>query len=97
MDIRIKNIVSNFDYERVHKTMEALGWTWFHSSTETKVPSIGEIVISSIELMEELLSDKYKGSKSIGTGGLYVRLEDDVLSLEFIVTDWNCDKEGNCY
>jgi hypothetical protein len=47
----INEVVAHFDYLKVHQTMNHLNWTWYYSQTETKVPSIGEIVFLSQRLL----------------------------------------------
>lgn len=52
-----EEILKNFDFIKVHKTMQALDWKWCSSDTEDQVPSIGELVLH----LQKLLADASSG------------------------------------
>lgn len=92
----IDEIIENFDWERVHKTMEALNWTWHDSEGET--PTLGAL----FRCASGLLHDAYDGAKmteksySVATGGFIVRafVDDETkeiysLRLAFEVCNWD--------
>lgn len=91
----IDDIVENFNWEKVHKTMEALEWTWHDSEGET--PSVGAL----FNLAVRLLHDAYDGAErekvnyTHATGGFYARafVDDETkeifeLRLSFEVCSW---------
>ncbi len=92
----IKEVIAQFDYQKVHKVMTDLNWTWYNSQTETKVPSIGELVLSSLKLMNEAVNKLgySEGRMIVATGGFKataIRHDDGFITidLEFVLTDWS--------
>jgi hypothetical protein len=87
---KIEYIIKNFDFDKVHKTMQALDWKWFDSCSEDGIPTTGELVLKALELLEE--AAKYNEDEAIfATGGFYARKSKDVLSLSFSVSDWDTE------
>jgi hypothetical protein len=65
---RIEVIMTNFDFQKVHRAMVALNWTWYHPGGFA-IPDIDTLRKSARELLEgvEKHSQKWKaGSESIG-------------------------------
>lgn len=95
IDSQIKEIINNFDFERVHKVMQLLEWKWFSSNTEDKVPSYGELVQQAQYLMKQAvkgLNDNKGNYYSTGTGGFNttaIRCEDGyvVIELQFNIAE----------
>jgi len=96
----IDEIVENFNWDKVYRTMEALSWTWVDSGGET--PSTGKL----ITIATRLLRDAYDGAEEeqytnlIGTGGFEAVChvdEDGIyrLELRFVVTSWDVDIEND--
>lgn len=84
----VEEILDEFDFEKVHKVMVALEWTW-HGSVES--PSIGDLRRMARGLLQELLrNDKYHIT---GTGGLYAYRIADTVGLRFEVTSYEVEKE----
>ena len=92
----ITDIIENFNWEKVHKTMVALNWTWHDS--EGKAPSIGELFRCANDLLHRAYdgAEKEKTDYSVGTGGFYVRAIVDEetkeiveLRLAFEVCNWD--------
>jgi hypothetical protein len=91
----IEEILDEFDFYSVQKTMEALDWNYYDSPD--KVPSIGELR----RLARRLLEDVYEACSSEvpesirGTGGfeatckLFPDAEKKYLTLKFVVTGWH--------
>jgi hypothetical protein len=96
----VDDILSEFDFEKVHDTMVALDWKWY--STHPSVPSIRDLKDTARQLLisvYNLRKDEYKETHSevpvtCGTGGFRATAlsnDDgvvDFLKLEFIVTEW---------
>lgn len=85
----VDEIMDWFDFDRVHKVMVALDWHW--ASADDGIPSKGELRKVARELLWRVLEnkDEYK----IATGGFQASYENEVLSLKFIVSDWEVDLE----
>lgn len=91
----INDIVENFNWEKVHKTMKALDWTWYDSGGET--PTIGALFRCATGLLHDAYdgAERFKADYRTGTGGFYARaLVDDntkeiiELRLWFEVASW---------
>lgn len=84
----VEEILDEFDFEIVHRTMKALEWTW-HGSVES--PSIGDLRRAARGLLQELLrNDSYHLT---GTGGLFAYRIADTVGLRFEVTSYEVEKE----
>ncbi len=86
MDKKIKVIINEFNFERVHKAMEALNWTWYGRG----VPKIGTLRRSAKDLLTRAAySDE---DISIGSGGFQARRVGDDLELLFYIDNvWASD------
>ena len=84
----LDEIMDYFDFERVHECMEALQWTW----REQGVPTIGDLRKRARQLLRACITTKICAN---ATGGLKASIdrEEGVLSLEFIVTEFDAYKE----
>ena len=96
----IDEIVENFNWDKVYRTMDALGWIW--ASSEGETPSIGRLITTATGL----LRDAYDGAEKeqytylVGTGGFqavcYVDGDDMYrLELQFVVASWDVDIEND--
>ena len=92
----INDIVENFNWEKVHKTMTALNWIWHDS--EGEAPSIGALFKCATDLLHHAYdgAEKEKADYMAGTGGFYARaLVDEEtkeiieLRLAFEVCNWD--------
>ena len=45
----VKEVISTFDFDKVHKVMTFLGWTWHYD----KVPDLQELKSKAQELLED--------------------------------------------
>ena len=83
----IDEVMDCFDFERVHKAMVALDWTWHDVDG---VPDVYEIKKHA----RALLKDAIKRNVILSTGGFRVGFDPDeeVLFLEFIVDSWEAYK-----
>lgn len=85
----IEEITDEFDFEKVHRTMKALNWTW-HDTDD--VPTIGDLRRQARELLQELFrNDRYHLT---GTGGLFAYRIADTVGLRFEVTSYEVEKES---
>lgn len=95
IDSQIKDILNNFDFERVHEVMKLLNWQWYSSNTEDKVPSYGELVMQAQSLLQQAvkgLSKEQGNYFSTGTGGfnaIAIRCDDGyiVVELQFNIAE----------
>jgi hypothetical protein len=99
----VDDIINEFNFEKVQKTMHALDWTW--ASTQMAVPSISELKNTARYLLINVYNmrqDEYKETHpevpvTCGTGGFRATAlcnEDqvvDFLKLEFIVSEWESE------
>jgi hypothetical protein len=72
------NIMDNFDFERVHRVMEALEWGWATGGNfESVIPDTPEIRSNARRLMDEVIDTYAKTGKDwcgMSTGGFDVDL-----------------------
>lgn len=86
---QITEILLWFDWDKVHKAMVALNWTWRNG-----VPSELNLVQESIRHLHEAIrycTTSPDTSFFTGSGGLQVGVEDNILTLRFVVSDWTAD------
>lgn len=91
----ISEIIENFNWEKVRKTMTALDWTWVGS--EDNVPSIGKLITTATRLLEQAYDGALRKQETYlsGTGGFeavcYVDEDDNIcrLTLRFVVDKWD--------
>lgn len=77
----MEEVLSAFDFPRVHRVMESLGWTWANLD---RIPTEAELSAEGRRLLAEL--DGKPGVR--GSGGLRASYkEDGTLSLKFILCE----------
>ena len=78
---QVEEVLETFDFERVHRVMESLSWTWANLD---RVPTRAELTAEARRLLAEL-----DGSPGVlGSGGLRASYkEDGTLSLKFILCE----------
>ena len=88
---QLEEVLSAFDFDRVHRVMESLAWTWANLD---RVPTKAELSAEARRLLAEL--DGKPGV--LGSGGLRASYkEDGTLSLKFILCEsWSdlTEEEG---
>lgn len=88
----IKHIMDNFDFERVHKAMELLDWTWGDRKDDP-------FVVPSIDRIEEVAKDTLKGAIKrkcyISSGGFVAEYHKGVIRLMFCIDDIDYYKAEN--
>lgn len=101
----IKEIMDNFDFERVHNTMWLLDWRWIGVG----VPSEKELKKNARKhldrAIEQALSPNNTESIDVGwisaSGGLEARAwktkknKLSRLTLDFVLTNWESDRNNN--
>jgi len=88
MEDKINEIIKWFDFEKVRKTMIALGWKWYGSG---EYPSIGELVLTAQKHLK-YVCDKEE-DWVISSGGFEATKRNGMLTLKFIVEDLDVDLE----
>jgi len=96
----IDEIVENFNWDKVYKTMDALGWTWIDSKGET--PSVGRLITTATKLLRDAFDGAVREQETYlsGTGGFeavcYVDKDGMYrLELRFVVASWDVDIEND--
>lgn len=82
---QIDNIMNNFDFIRVRKTMVTLAWKW-SGEQGLYQPNIDDLRRSARHTLMTVVNTC---ARSISSGGFIARREDGILSLSFVVSDWN--------
>jgi hypothetical protein len=88
---QVLEVLDSFDFDRAHKTMEYLDWTW---ASLGRIPTRQELAAEAGRLLRELA-----GRPGVrGSGGLRASLKEDAtLSLKFVVCEsWSdpADDDG---
>jgi hypothetical protein len=81
------SLEEGFDWEKVHKVMEFLGWTWHESGVPT-VEQLKECAIDHVETTEK--SEHTTGSYSGGFEAYKFKDENgnDLVGLRFVLEKW---------
>ena len=88
------NVLDDFDFIKVHKTMKQLRWCWAFSiagESVDKVPSIANIIMNAKYLLANVFEYQDEDYHSISSGGLEASIHDGILSLKFVLEEQSSD------
>jgi len=68
---RIEDIMDEFDFDKVHKVMDSLDWTWVGVEAGDNIPSRAELRRSARRLLQQSVQTK----SSIGSGGFHIEFD----------------------
>jgi predicted ThiF/HesA family dinucleotide-utilizing enzyme len=68
---RIEDIMDEFDFDKVHKVMDSLDWTWVGVEAGDNIPSRAELRRSARRLLQQSVQTK----SSIGSGGFRIEFD----------------------
>lgn len=95
MEKLIEGILENFNFDKVRKTMEFLGWTYYNSE---ETPTTYRLIKSAKERLEQVYEGATQNKKdySSSSGGFKAFAEYneetgivDFLELSFVLTSWD--------
>ena len=92
-DEKIRDIIKDFDFEKVHECMTVLKWIWATAKTDNKVPSIGHLVLGALELLNGIKNTDFDGEEIVvrSTGGFtaekYLIGKETTYKLYFVLTE----------
>ena len=88
-ELQINDLISDFDFQRVHIAMTALDWQWKTTEGDGHaVPSIAKLKSMARHLLREAIKNKV-----VGSGGFVARYHPKVddapeyFSLQFMLTE----------
>lgn len=84
----IDEILDEFDFERVHRAMIALQWS-YHNTEGT--PHIGDLRRLARSLLKQVV--EAKGIQSVASGGFTAYMHSGLLGLRFEVTQFEVEVE----
>ena len=94
----ISEIVENFNWEKTHKAMRLLEWQWVNTITDDGVPTIGNLMVTAVRLLQDAYDGAVKELSTFqcGTGGFQAiaHVENEELyrlELKFVLTEWDVD------
>ena len=79
----IQFIIDNFNFDKVHKVMEFLTWSWLG---DIEAPTIEELKMCAIRLLNDVCDDDVE---TCSTGGFKATRYNDYLELTFMVSDYD--------
>jgi hypothetical protein len=86
-ELKIDKVMAAFDFEKVHKAMTALRWTW----RDEGVPTIKRLKETSRNLLNSASTNDFGNCM---TGGFKAeKYKDGEFTLQFIVTETNSYEE----
>jgi hypothetical protein len=96
----IANIINEFDFEKVHKAMKCLGWTWFGVGC----PTIDQLRNSARHRLDSAIKGCLADGKPdieyiVSSGGMKATAYKNdygqitFIQLEFILTSWESDED----
>ena len=100
---QINQLLSGFDFDKVHKIMKHLGWTWHDSVEEDGVPNHAELVITAQRHLSHVYDSMgYCSENSTSSRGFCAhakKYDDGEISLElkFVVESMNWSSENLVY
>lgn len=83
----LKQIMENFDFNKVHSVMKLLDWKWYSEHANGMVPTIDEMKECVCDLFESGMKQQSEDFE-ISTGGFTLSLYNNCLSLEFILESY---------
>lgn len=90
---QLEEIVQNFDFELVQKTMRLLDWKWA-GKKETHIPNISELVhyvMTTCDRCHEQWILTKKGYY-VHSGGFLIGVNEfGLLDVKFVLTEWVCE------
>jgi hypothetical protein len=51
----IDEVMDNFDWEKVHRVMQAIDWKWYHADGEIVTPSISDLRRTARRLLRNVV------------------------------------------
>lgn len=83
----IADVMDDFDFDKVHDVMKALGWEWIARTGNGEVPGVWRIAKHAKKLLDEVMEYYGDGEHhAISCGGFTAMLEEDgELSLLFVI------------
>lgn len=82
----IDEILDEFDFEKVHRVMQAISWSWYDTDG---APTVAELRRCARSLLKQVVESK--DLRYVATGGLVAYMENGVLGLRFEVS--HCEIE----
>lgn len=84
----ISDVMENFDFEKVQRTMNFLDWKWYIGNGAKTVPSVWRLMKKAEYLLNQC-AEKYGEQEfyQCGSGGLTASLDGNNISLLFILEE----------
>ncbi len=86
----IDEVMDEFNFDRVHRTMMFLDWKWGMPGT---VPSIGDLRRAARARMQECIEKNWHSIESGGLRAEYDPETKDWIRLNFVLADWTAGGE----
>ncbi len=82
-----EDIMESFDFDKVQRTMAFLGWSWGHSKTESRIPSVEEIKKAALVLLNDVINYYHRHFHDVSkaSGGFIAEVFNNELRLSFVL------------
>ena len=84
-------ILDEFDFQKLHTAMMAVGWEWYFDKENYGVPNVRTLVreaeILLLRVIDKRLNEGAKNT-TVGTGGFNAWVEGDTIGLNFTIESW---------
>lgn len=80
---QINHILSEFDFQKVHKMMTSVNWQWSYDNNEKKVPSISDLR-QVAELCLNKVASSTEENDTFAAGGFVAEKIQNMLELSFV-------------
>lgn len=88
---QIDEIMDWFNFEKVHETMVAVDWRWYRNHN-LATPTVQELRQEARKLLKAVSDRKMVAFAACG-GLQATRSSEGTLKLQFVVTEWDSEKE----
>ncbi len=88
---KIDYILDNFDFDKVHRVMKALKWTYKNTEQGYSVPNIHRLLKKAKGLLESIST----AGSFHSSGGFEASIDSNgIMALKFIVSEWDTRYHG---
>lgn len=79
-------VLRDFDFNKVHKIMTLLNWTWVQYNGN-RIPTVDELKLFALALVRQTVQEakKIKQSAALSSGGFFASVAGNDIELKFVL------------